>query len=211
MKQIPFAQAADLLERYGIVLAHSSVFTSAEEAWQYVQKLNKPVALKTASVEIDHRTESEAVFLNIKEVKGFFEAWEKIVQSVGPQGIIIQEMRSGIEVMMGVKRDNQFGPVVLFGLGGILVELLEDVSLRIAPFDLDEAEKMIKEIKAARIFEGFRNYPKANNKKLAQMLSSLSYLSAEHPEIEEIDLNPVMVNGDFIEVVDAKIWIKENE
>jgi len=210
MKQITFAQTSDLLGRYEIDLIQSRIFVSAKEAWSYVQKSGKPVALKTASTQIDHRTESNAVFLNVKGEKEFFESWEKIVQSVGSQEIIVQEMRSGIEIMMGVKRDSQFGPVILFGLGGILVELLEDISMRIAPFDLNEAEKMIREIKGAKILDGFRGYPKVNEKKLAKMLSALSYLSVEHPEIEEVDLNPIIANGNIIEAVDAKIWIKEN-
>lgn len=211
MKQITFAQTSDLLKRYEIALIQSRIFVSAEEAWSYIQKSGKPVALKTASTEIDHRTELGAVFLNVKEKKEFFESWEKLVQSTGFQEVIVQEMRSGIEIMMGVKRDKQFGPVVLFGLGGVLVELLDDISMRIAPFDLAEAEKMIREIKGAKILDGFRGYPEVNEKKLAQMLSALSYLSVEHSEIEEIDLNPVIANGNIIEAVDAKIWIKENE
>jgi len=120
-------------------------------------------------------------------------------------------MRSGLELVLGVKRDIQFGPVVMFGLGGLLVEIMKDVSLRIVPIDLAEAKQMISEVKGYRLLTGFRGQPAVDQKKLAEIIVNLGCLATENPEIEEIDLNPVMATSRQIDVVDAKIWITSDE
>jgi acyl-CoA synthetase (NDP forming) len=207
MKQMSFLEVADLMERYGIGLVASRVFDCPKETWDFIESLKKPVAIKLNSREIDHRTEVKGVFLNITGKEEFAEAWQHLSQLKGAEGVIVQEMRSGIELILGSRQDSQFGPVVMFGLGGILVELLQDVSFRIAPFGPEEALSMINEIKGKKILQGFRGHAEVNLDKLAEMISSLSYLVTEQTVIQEIDFNPVMANKDIIEAVDAKIWI----
>ena len=117
----------------------------------------------------------------------------------------MQKMEEGREVIIGVKRDGQFGPVVMFGIGGIFVEVLNDVAFRIAPIDKQEAEKMITDIKSKNILEGFRGAKPANISELASMLANVSKLAYENKHIAEMDLNPVMVNEKTATVVDARI------
>ncbi len=211
MKQIPFEQTIKLLERCEIPVVPSSVFKDREEAWSFVSQMDKPAAMKIDAADIWHRTEAKGVFLNISQREDFDRAWRDLIKIEGARGIIVQEMRSGTELALGVKRDAQFGPVLMFGLGGILVELMKDVSFRVAPIDLIQARQMISEIKGYRLLTGFRDRPVVDQDQLAEMLVNLGCLAAEHPEIEEIDLNPVMADGKIIEAVDAKIWVLDHE
>ncbi len=211
MKQIPFVQTMQLLERHDIPMVPSSVFVDQKEAWNFISKLKQPVAMKIDAAEVWHRTEAEGVFLNVSRKQEFEQAWQRLSSISEHRGVIVQEMRSGIELALGAKRDAQFGPVVMFGLGGILIELMQDVSFRVAPIDLAEARRMISEIKGYRLLTGFRGRPAVDQDKLAEILVNLGYLAAENSEIEEIDLNPVMANGQRIEAVDAKIWVLDYE
>ncbi len=211
MQQIPFVQAKDLLRKYKIPLVASEVFTKEEEALGFYKQINGPVAMKIDAPMVWHRTEKGGVLLNIVQESEFRQAWKRFSENSEVQGIIIQKMCSGIELGLGAKRDQQFGPVVLFGLGGIFIELLKDISLRIAPFNIDEARKMIREIKGYELLNGFRGHQLVDQDKLAQILVNLGNMMIENPELEEIDLNPVMAKGDKIEAVDVKIWIKHEE
>ncbi len=189
----------------------SEVFSDREKAWLFVEQMKQPAAMKIDAAEIWHRTESDGVFLNISCREEFNRAWDKMTEGREIRGVIVQKMCPGVELALGARRDVQFGPVVMFGLGGIFVELMDDVVFRIAPFDLAEAKKMIGEIKGHRLLTGFRGKPAVDQDKLAQILVNLGYLMAEQSEIEEIDLNPVMASGNRIEAVDAKIWILAHE
>lgn len=211
MRQVPFVETADLLERYQIPLIASSVFDSREKAWGFIQRLDGSVAMKIDAADVWHRTEQQGVFLDIRQRKDFDRAWDKLTSGREIRGVIVQEMFSGLELSLGVKNDSQFGPVVMFGLGGIMVELLEDVSFRIAPFDEDEAKEMIGEIRGYKLLTGFRGRPPVDQDELARILVRLGVLAAENPDIEEIDLNPVMAGDEKIQAVDAKIWVLSNE
>jgi acetate---CoA ligase (ADP-forming) subunit beta len=206
MLQIPFEQAEKLLREYKIPLIPSKIFSEEEEAWDFVVK-NAPVAMKIDSSEAWHRTETGGIFLNVKDEKEFHRAWKKIMIELSGRGVIIQKMFSGMELSLGAKRDQQFGPVVMFGLGGIWIEILKDVSLRVAPIDQKEAQKMLEEIRGYELINGFRGLAPINQKKLTEMIVHLGDLMIDHSEIEEIDLNPVMAERDLVEAVDLKIWI----
>lgn len=209
MKQIPFEETIELLVRYQIPVVPSAVFNNKKEAQRFFAQIKKPAAMKVDAADIWHRTEAQGVFLNVERLTDFNQAWRQLTQIEGMRGVIIQEMRSGLELVLGVKRDIQFGPVVMFGLGGILVEIMQDVSLRVVPIDLVEAKKMISEIKGYRLLTGFRGQLAVDENKLAEMIVNLGCLAAENPKIAEVDLNPVMAVGHQIDVVDAKIWISE--
>jgi len=211
MKQIPFEETIELLVRYQIPVVPSAVFNNKKEAQDFFSQMKQPAAMKIDAADIWHRTEIKGVFLNIECLTDFNQAWRQLKQIEGIRGVIIQEMRSGLELVLGVKRDIQFGPVVMFGLGGLLVEIMKDVSLRIVPIDLAEAKQMISEVKGYRLLTGFRGQPVVDQKKLAEIIVNLGCLATENPEIEEIDLNPVMATSRQIDVVDAKIWITSDE
>ncbi len=209
MEKISFVEATQLLDRYKIKMTPAGFFTDRKLAWSFAEQ-HKPVAIKVDAPEIWHRTEVGGVILNIANRPDFDLAWNSVSRD-GTAGVIVQPMRSGIELSLGAKRDSQFGPLVMFGLGGILVELIEDVSFAIAPIDESEARKMIQSIRAYKLLTGFRGRPKVDQSKLVWMLVRLSYLMSENPEIEEIDLNPVMAQEDLVEAIDVKVWIHKYE
>jgi acyl-CoA synthetase (NDP forming) len=117
----------------------------------------------------------------------------------------------GIEVIIGTKRDPQFGPVIMFGIGGILVELFKDISLRLLPISKTDAEKMVNEIKLHRLIDGYRSYKALDKNTLVSILLKISYLTQRFPLIEEMDLNPVFLYPDGAVVVDARIILEKSE
>ena len=168
--------------------------------------LRYPVVLKAARPHILHKTEEKGVKLNI----GSDDELKSSFQEMKGDAFLIQKMApSGQEVIIGGKRDPDFGPVILFGLGGIFVEVLKDVSLRVAPVDHDEAASMIDEIKGVCLLDGFRGQALADKEALTEILVNVSKLLAEHPEIENLDINPLVVweSGKGCVAVDAKVEV----
>jgi acetyl-CoA synthetase (ADP-forming) len=174
------------------------------------------VALKIVSPEIVHKSDAGGVKLDLRTRQAIERAFKQIVTAVkknhaGAQilGVSVQNMAPpGIEVMIGAQRDPQFGPVVVFGLGGIFVELFRDVSLRLIPIGRAAALAMIGELRAKRLLEGFRQYPPVDREVLAAILVGVSALMAHNPEIREMDLNPVYAYPDKALAVDARIILE---
>ena len=199
-------QAFDLLRSYNISAADYRIVSTADEGVKAAREMGYPVVLKVARPHILHKTEEKGVKLNIEsddELKSSF-------QEMKGDAFLIQKMApSGQEVIIGGKRDPDFGPVILFGLGGIFVEVLKDVSLRVAPVDHDEAASMIDEIKGVRLLDGFRGQALADKEALTEILVNVSKLLAEHPEIENLDINPLVVweSGKGCVAVDAKVEV----
>ena len=165
-------------------------------------------AMKAISSAIVHKTDAGAVVLNIRDYEEAAKVWEELWQKFGQlEGILIQKMIKGREVIIGMKRDNTFGPTILFGLGGIFAEAIKDTTLRIVPLQKEEALKMAREIKGIKILEGMRGQPSVNFDLLANIIVNLSRLAVEHPEIKEIDLNPVMATDTSAIIVDARVMI----
>jgi acyl-CoA synthetase (NDP forming) len=171
-----------------------------------------PFIIKAISPDVIHKTDMGAVKLDIKNIQEAEAAWDEIVSSVkskNPQavieGMLVQAMVSGKEVIIGMKRDATFGPTILFGLGGIFTEALKDTSLRIAPVSKEVVLEMIHEIRGINILTGLRGETSVNIEKLADIIVKLSKLVIDHKEIKEIDLNPVIVNSDEAFVVDARM------
>jgi len=190
---LDFNETRKILKKYGIDYEGEIINTVPH-------KINFPVVLKTDSKKIIHKTEKNAVITGINEKAQFEEGFHKLRKL--SQNVLIQKQQEGIQVIIGMKRDAQFGPVILFGLGGVMVEIMKDVSLRIAP--VDDAEKMIKEIKGYKMLEGYRGGEKANIKEIVELIQKISKLSLNE-DIQEIDLNPVIVNKKNAHVVDARI------
>ena len=156
-----------------------------------------------------HKTEVGAVFTDIKSLKEFRRDYKKIIKNTrefSPQ-IIIQEQIEGHQLIVGAKRDKEFGVVILFGLGGIFVEIINDVCIEIAPISKKTAFKMIKKTKAYDILMGKRTNQKSNIEDLANLIVNVSNLMQQKKVIKEIDLNPVIVNKDGAYAIDPKIII----
>jgi len=210
MKNLDQKEAFDVLRKNKIPAVKSYAAKNEKDLLKIFRKIEKPVALKVISEDIVHKSDSGCLKININDEKGAVAAYKEIVnnakkQKAKVQGVLLQEMLQGNEVIIGVKRDPQFGNVIAFGLGGIFVEVMKDVSLRICPITKKDAEEMIEEIKGKKILEGYRGRKAVNKKKLVEMIVKVSNMAENNSKIKELDLNPVMVDEKNAAVVDARI------
>jgi len=199
--------ASSLLKKYQIPLIKTKKVSNWEEVLNIANKWGFPLALKIDSPKILHKTDIGGVITNIQGKKELKVAWQKL-QKIAKKykgEVIVQPNVKGLEVIIGAKKDPVFGGVVMFGIGGIFVEVFKDVSFRIAPISKKEAKKMIKEIKGYPILKGYRGQNPVNIDKLTEILVSVSKLIQKEKNIQEIDLNPVIVDQKRALVVDAKI------
>jgi acyl-CoA synthetase (NDP forming) len=191
-----------ILRCYGIPVTSEALATSAENAVVQARELGYPVALKIQSGEILHKTEAGGIRLDLASEGEVRAAYQEILASskrfapgAAIRGVLVQEMvQGGVEVIIGTTRDPVFGPVVMFGLGGIFVEALRDVSFRVAPVMRRDAEEMIREIRGYRVLEGMRGKPPADIDAIVEAILRVSQLVTDYAdEIEEIDINPLVV------------------
>ena len=206
-------ESKEILEEAGIPTARARLAATADEAVTAAKEVGFPVALKIVSPDITHKSDVGGVKLNLStpdEVKAAFDeivaAAKKAQPDAAIDGVSVQKMaRPGIEVIMGMSQDAQFGPVLMFGLGGILVEVLKDVSFRLVPITPRDARQMIQEIKGRPLLEGYRGQEQADIEALEKLLLRLSDFIEKHPEIAELDLNPIFAYKDGAVAVDARI------
>jgi acetyltransferase len=204
-------EAFEVLQAYGISVADYQVVQGKGDLQKAIEKLGKPIALKVVSPQISHKSDVGGVILHLQTTREIEEAYHRI-KKITPgdsSGVLIQKMvSSGKEVILGGKRDPSFGPVVLFGLGGIYVEVLQETSLRIAPVNRFEAEEMISELKNTAILKGIRGEPPSDRDSLIENLLRLSQLMVDFQEIEGVDINPLIVLEKGAIAVDARILLK---
>ena len=212
-----FIRSKEILSKYRIFSCKEKLVNSESEALVVAEKIGFPVVLKIISPDILHITDVGGLKKGIKNKKELKKSWYDILLSVKKNkpkaligGFLVQEEIKGIEVVMGMKRTKEFGPVLMFGLGGILVEVLKDISFGIAPLSRTAAIRMIKEINGYKILEGFRGHSAVNLEKLIDILVNLSRLSLENQNIKEIDLNPIIVNNKKALVVDTYFLYEKN-
>ncbi|AJB42423.1 MULTISPECIES: acetate--CoA ligase family protein [Thermofilum] len=215
-KHLSLLEAFEVIESYGLPLARYIYIKEGDEI-KDIRDLSFPVVLKADSPDIVHKTELGAVKANIRsldELKtAISQMRQKILEknpAVKIRGYIVQEQVSNAhEVIIGGLNDEQFGPVVAFGLGGIFVEILKDVVFDIAPITIAQAQELILKIKGYQILEGYRGLPKANIKLLAEVLSKASQMFAENAKyIKEMDLNPTFVSSEWVKIADARFALK---
>jgi acetyltransferase len=207
-------QCKRILGCYGIPVTRESLATSAEAAVEQAGELGYPVVLKIQSGEILHKTEAGGIRLDLASDDEVRAAYREIVASserfapgAAVQGVLVQEMlKGGVEVIIGTTRDPVFGHVIMFGLGGIFVEALRDVSFRIAPVTRRDAEEMIQEIKGYRVLQGMRGEPPADVGAIVDVILRVSQLVTDYAdEIEELDINPLVVFSEGAKAVDALV------
>ena len=202
----------------GINTIETRLASSQKEAIALSDQIGFPVVLKVASPDISHKSDAGGVRVGLKNNGEVDKAYEEIMASARQkyptaniEGVSVQSMaRPGIEIIIGMFKDSQFGPVLMFGLGGILVEVLKDVSFRIVPLTRRDAREMIKEIKGYSLLEGYRGQEPANIPFLEDLLLKVSDFVEQTPEIKEIDLNPIFAYKDGAVVVDARIVLEED-
>jgi acetyltransferase len=195
------AEARTILEAYGFSVPPSRLAETPEEAIEMAEAMGYPVVLKIASPDILHKTDVGGVKLNLLSADDVRDAFDLLVYRASryvPEasvwGCLVQKMvPEGREVLIGMSKDPQFGPLVAFGLGGIYVEALKDVVFRVAPFSREEAEKMIREIRAYPLLEGVRGEPPADHAAIVDALCRVSQLVTDFPDIVELDINPLTV------------------
>ena len=210
-------EAKQILMQSGINCTDTQLAATKEAAVELSEQFGYPVVLKVSSVDISHKSDAGGVKVNLKskaEVENAFDAIIRSCKAAVPtaniEGVSVQPMgKPGTEVIVGMIKDPSFGPVIMFGLGGVFVEVMKDVSFRVVPIEASDAEDMINEIKGKKLLEGYRGQEPADVAYLQQMLVKLSDLVNETPEIEEIDMNPVFCYKDGAVVVDARIILSE--
>jgi acetyltransferase len=204
-------EAFEVLQAYGIPVADYQVVRRKEELERVMKKIKGPFAFKAISPQISHKSDRGGVILNVDHPKKAEEAYDRIRKlNGGNLSVLIQKMvLAGKEVILGAKRDPSFGPVVLFGLGGIYVEVLKESSLRLAPINRLEAEEMISELKTSTILQGIRGEHPLDVRALVENLLRLSQLMIDFPDVEGIDINPVMVLEKGAVAVDARIVLNK--
>jgi acetyl coenzyme A synthetase (ADP forming)-like protein len=211
-------ETAELLNCYGIRFAETLMARTASEAMALASKIGFPVAVKLTSSTITHKTDVGGVVLDIKseiQVEHAFEDIRTRLAKMGRehemQGVSVQRMvKGGVEAIVGVTQDPSFGPLIMFGIGGIYAELLKDVAVKLHPLTDLDAEELISSVKMVRLFEGFRGSSASDIEALKDLLLRLSALVEDIPEIAELDLNPVKVmpQGEGYWVVDSRILVK---
>ena len=215
-KNLTEAEAREVLKFYRIPLVEAEIVKNLEEAKSFVKKVGYPVVLKVISPQIIHKTEVGGVFLNIRSDKELFEAFHEIMKNVERsmpnaeiKGFFIQKMMPrGYEVIIGGKKDPTFGQTIAFGLGGIFVEVFEDVSLRVVPISKEDAREMIQEIKGYKILKGYRGKKPADINALIDILLKTSKMLEENEEIKELDINPVFALHKGAYAGDARIILE---
>jgi len=206
-------ESKQILAEAGIPIARAQLAVSREEAVAAARQIGLPAVLKIVSPEISHKSDVGGVKLNLGSDDEVAAAFDEIVEAAHraqPEatvlGVSVQKMaRPGVEVIMGMTKDPQFGPVLMFGLGGVFVEVLKDVSFRIVPLERRDARQMIRDIQGFPVLEGFRGQEPADLAALEDMLMRLSAFVEEHPQIQELDLNPIFAYKDGAVAVDARI------
>jgi len=206
-------EAKELLREYGIPVPAFKLIKSEEEISGLAKEMIFPITMKIVSPGIIHKTDAGGVKVDIKTEKEARIAYQEIIfeakkynKRAKISGVIVYPMvPQGTEIIIGIMQDPHFGPVIMFGLGGIFVEVLKDISFRVLPIEERDAEEMISEIKGYKILEGIRGEAPKDIQAIKDLLLKISQLTLENPEISEIDLNPVFLFGKGLQVVDARM------
>ena len=211
-------EAKDLLREAGVPVTMTTLATSPDEAVKQAEAAGYPVVLKVVSPDISHKSDAGGVKLNLKDAAEVRSAYAAILESCSKHvpgaritGVAVQFMApQGTEVIVGMTTDAQFGPVMMFGLGGIMVEVLKDVSFRLVPLEEKDAIQMLSEIKGKAILDGVHGQPAADLAALKHAILKVSDFVQAHPEVREIDLNPMFAYADGAIAVDARIVLSES-
>jgi len=209
--QAGYRETRAILEKYSISLPRG-ILISSKSKINFSRKIGYPQAMKIISKDVIHKSDAGGVITCIKNLNEGKAAYKKIIRSIKNktpnakiEGVLVQKIYTGTEIIIGMKRDKQFGPVMLFGLGGIFVEVMKDVSMQITPVSISQAKDMIKRIKGISLLKGARGTKPADIGRIAMIIARLSKLSMAEKDIVEIDLNPVIIDGNNINIVDARI------
>jgi acyl-CoA synthetase (NDP forming) len=209
-------ESKEVFNSVGIKTVETRLAASKEEAIAFSKRIGYPVVMKIASPDISHKSDAGGVKTGLKDEKEVVGAYEDILSSIHKKcpdakidGVSVQSMaRPGTEIIIGMFKDPQFGPVLMFGLGGILVEVLKDVCFRVVPLTARDAREMIKEIKGYTLLKGYRGYEPADLSTLEGLLLKISDFCEKSPEVKELDLNPIFAYREGAAIVDARMVLE---
>ena len=217
---LPESEARALLSAYGIPVNRLEMAATKEEAVQKASDMGFPVVLKVNSREITHKSDAKGVLLDLKNEQEVSDAFEKIIQNAKAynakatlEGVTIQPMikHTDLELIIGAKKDRDFGPVILFGMGGVLTEMLKDRAIALPPLNRLLAKRLMEKTRVYRLLQGYRNIPPANLELLEEILIRLAHLVTDFPEIQELDINPLVVTENGFSAIDARILLRSSE
>jgi acyl-CoA synthetase (NDP forming) len=209
-------EAKELCRRYSIPVPRFLIAQTELDARRISQQIGQPLVAKVVSRQILHKTEAGGVVTGINDHEEAERAFRDIIRrskAYSPQaqieGVLFEEMHKGVEVIVGATTDPQFGKTIVFGAGGVLVELLRDVTFRLAPITASDARNMLSEIRSWKLLSGFRGSKPVNRDAITRILEATSRMVTENPEIAELDLNPIMVDEVGAVAVDARIVLED--
>jgi acyl-CoA synthetase (NDP forming) len=205
-----------MMELDGIPFNKSGLATSVDEALTMVKDIPYPVVMKIVSPQVIHKTEVGGVKVNINTDEELRKAYDDIISGTKEKvpdaeikGILIEEMVKGPELIIGTTEDPQFGPMIMFGIGGIFVEVYKDVSFRLIPISPGDARDMLSEIRGKALLEGVRGLPGADTEELVNILLTISEFVDKNPQVKEMDLNPLIATERGVLAVDARIILEK--
>lgn len=209
-------EAKELIGLYGIPVPRYRVAEDREEVVSLAGEIGYPVVIKIVSPDILHKSDVGGVIVGVRDGQEALEAFDKIMGNVKKakgkpdiRGVLVEEMaKPGVEVVVGSTTDPQFGPAIMFGLGGVFIEVLEDVAFRIVPIERRDAEEMLQEIKGRKLLEGFRGMAPRDKETLVKIILSVSDMLMENGEISQLDLNPIVSYEKGALTLDARIILK---
>ena len=205
-------ESKQLLSTYGIPVTKEKTATTIEETVSVANSIGYPVVLKASGENLQHKTELDLIRLDLKDASQVRQAYTELLEesTVPITEVLVQQMLKGNrELLAGLKRDSQFGPCVVFGLGGILAEILEDVSIRVAPITTFDAMDMMENIRGKKILESFRGKPPVDRNALAELLVALGRIGLENNAVGEIDINPIKLIQGRPVAVDALVVLQK--
>jgi acyl-CoA synthetase (NDP forming) len=216
MRKLGDTETREIMKRSGIPFVKQVLVKNEEQAVRHAKRIGYPVVLKVASPDIIHKTDVGGVVVDIGNEEELRESYRRMLRNVRRkkprakiQGVLVQEMvpRDSRELIIGGRRDPQFGPVIMFGLGGVWVEALKDVSFRLVPIRRKDAGEMVREIRGRSILEGARGQKPVNFRLLEDILLKVSRLVWNNRRIQELDINPLFINDKRAMAVDARIVV----
>ncbi len=206
-------EAKAIFALYDMPVTQIHVAPTEDDAVEAANRIGYPIVLKIVSPQILHKSDAGGVIVGVEDDEGIREGFKRIVKNAKAYkadaeitGILVQEMApKGTEIIVGSTTDPTFGPTLMFGLGGIFVEILKDVSFRVAPITELDSREMIEEIKAVKILDGARGMPASHKPTIADILYKTSQMLMDCPEIKELDMNPILAYPDSARIVDGRI------
>ena len=213
------SESKQILKHAGLTVTEPILAKSCSEIVSAAQSLGYPVVLKVVSEDIIHKSDSGGVVTSLMNSESVGQAFNSIIATIKQNhpgavidGISVQpQAPAGVEVIIGMTRDPQFGPAIMFGLGGVLVEIFNDVSIRIAPLTRGDTADMIRELKGYKLLQGYRGKPKVDTDILEDWLLKVSELAMNNPRMMELDINPVFAYAKGAIAVDARILLKDDD